>query len=108
MNPWIAALTGAAVMYVIAVIITLVDEPVVDDVFVAPLDFVYQIIMFIPVFVWGLFRHVAIPVNKDRQKDPFIQRMIKESWKITPQLYFHHDKKARRICNRFFFFRLEK
>lgn len=36
MNPWIAALIGAVIMYVTAVIITLIDETAVDDVFVAP------------------------------------------------------------------------
>lgn len=106
MNPWIAALIGAAIMYIIGAIITLVDEPVTDDIFVAPLDFVYQVIMFIPVCIWGMFRHVVIPVNK--QENPFVQEVIEKSWKITPRLYFHHDKKASRIHNKFFFFRLEK
>lgn len=108
MNPWIAGLIGAAIMYVIAVIITTIDEYWVDEKFVAPLDALLLVILFIPMCVWGLFRHVVTPIKKDRQQDSFVKNVIADSVKITPSLYFHHDKKAKRLCNKFFFFRLEK
>lgn len=106
MNPWIAALIGAGVMYVIGCVVTAVDEYWLDDIFVTPANFLFMVVSFPFVIIYGLFRHMVIPV--DRQKNPFVQEVIDESWKIAPGLYFHHDKKAKRVCNKFFFFRLAK
>lgn len=108
MNPWIAALIGAGAMYLVAVIITLIDEPWVDDKFTAPLEFLLEAIIFIPVVIWKFFRWTVVPISLERQKDKWVQSVIAESTRLTPTIYFHHDKKAKSWTNKFFLFRLEK
>lgn len=106
MNSWTATLAGAAVMYVIASIVTLADEYWLDDKFLAPFSFVGIVVMFIPCMVWGFIRHVVSPVPEKDNK--FLQDLIRDSKRIAPNLYYCHDPKAKSLPNRHFLFRVKK
>lgn len=106
MNSWTAALAGAAVMYVIASIVTIADEYRLDNVFLAPICFVVMAITFIPCMVWGFIRHVVSPVPE--QDNEFLQGLIRDSKRIAPNLYYCHDAKAKSLPNRHFLFRVKK
>lgn len=108
MNPWVAALIGAGVMYVIACIVTLVDELWLDEKFTAVFCGVAIVLMFIPCMMWGMFRHVITPVTVSAKNRSFVQETIADSKEVFPGLYFHHDKKAQSLPHRYFLFRLKK
>lgn len=108
MNNWLAALLGAAVMYVIACLVTIADEYWLDDKFCAPFSAVGIVVMFLPCMFWGLFRHLVKPVEVGPQNKDFISQLITDSKQVFPGVYFCHDKNAKRLPNKFFFFRLKK
>lgn len=108
MNPFIAGLIGAAIMYLISAIVTLVDEWWLDDAYVAPASALFIVIVAPPICIWKFIRNVCVPITPERQKDKFVQDVIADSVQILPRIYFHHDKKAKAIGNKFFLFRLAK
>lgn len=108
MSPLIAGLIGAGVMYVVAVGVTVIDHPAMDDIFVAPLNGLLCAATFIPVLVWTFIKHVVEPVPLYKQKNPMVCEIIRNSTKIAPNLYFHVDKETKKLTRKIFLFRLEK
>lgn len=104
----IGLLVGAAGMYVVAAALTMVDEEWVDNVFTTPFCAAGIMIIFPFVFLWKLVRNVVRPVSVERQKSKDIQEIIRSSTQVLPGIYFYHDKKATRLVNKNFFFRLKK
>lgn len=108
MNPLIAALIGAGIMYLIGVVVTVIDHPAMDDIFVAPINGLLCAAAFIPVLVWTFIKNVIKPVPLYKQGNAMVSEIIRNSTKIGPNLYFHFDRETKNLAKKVFLFRLEK
>jgi len=66
------------------------------------LEILLEIILFIPVLLWKLFRNVIKPVKSEAIQN---LKLWDDSVHVFGPIYFCHDKKAKRIVNRCFFYR---
>ena len=69
------------------------------------LEIILEIILFPFVFLWKLFRNVSKPVKLEAIQN---LKLMDDSTHLFGSIYFCHDKKAKRIVNKFFFCRVEK
>lgn len=67
------------------------------------LDIILEIILFPFVFLWKLFRHCIRPVELERIQN---LKLMDDSTHLFGSIYFCHDKTAKRIVNKFFFYRV--
>ena len=69
------------------------------------LDIILEIILFPFIFLWKLFRHCIRPVELERIQN---LKLMDDSTHLLGSIYFCHDKTAKRIANKFFFYRAKK
>lgn len=69
------------------------------------LDIILEIILFPFLFLWKLFRNVIRPVKSDAIQN---LKLMDDSTHLFGSIYFCHDKTAKRIVNKFFFYRVKK
>lgn len=67
------------------------------------LDIILEIILFPILFLWKLFRNVIRPVKSDAIQN---LKLMDDSTHLFGSIYFCHDKTAKRIVNKFFFYRV--
>lgn len=67
------------------------------------LDIILEIILFPFLFLWKLFRNVIRPVKSDAIQN---LKLMDDSTHLFGSIYFCHDKTAKRIVNKFFFYRV--
>lgn len=65
------------------------------------LRIVFEIVFFIPIFLWKLFRNVNKPVKSEAIQN---LKLKDDSVHVFGNIYFCHDKKAKSILNKFFFY----
>ena len=66
-------------------------------------EVILEIILFPFLFVWRLFRNVAKPVKLQAVKN---LKLWEHSFHVIGSIYLCHDKKAKRILNKWFFYRV--
>ena len=66
---------------------------------------ILEIILFPFIFLWKLFRHCIRPVELERIQN---LKLMDDSTHLFGSIYFCHDKTAKRIANKFFFYRVKK
>ena len=69
------------------------------------LDIILEIILFPFIFLWKLFRNVIRPVKSEAIQN---LKLWDDSVHVVGRIYFCHDKTAKRIVNKFFFYRVKK
>ena len=69
------------------------------------LDIILEIILFPFIFLWKLFRNVIRPVKSEAIQN---LKLMDDSTHLFGSIYFCHDKTAKRIVNKFFFYRVKK
>ena len=69
------------------------------------LDIILEIILFPFLFLWKLFRNVIRPVKSEAIQN---LKLMDDSTHLFGSIYFCHDKTAKRIVNKFFFYRVKK
>ena len=69
------------------------------------LEIILEIILFPFVFLWKLFRNVSKPVKLEAIQN---LKLMDDSTHLFGSIYFCHDKKAKKITSKFFFYRVEK
>lgn len=69
------------------------------------LDIILEIILFPFFFLWKLFRNVIRPVKSEAIQN---LKLWDDSVHVVGPIYFCHDKTAKRIINKFFFYRVKK
>ena len=69
------------------------------------LDIILEIILFPFLFLWKLFRNVIRPVKSEAIQN---LKLMDDSTHLFGSIYFCHDKTAKRIINKFFFYRVKK
>lgn len=69
------------------------------------LDIILEIILFPFFFLWKLFRNVIRPVKSEAIQN---LKLMDDSTHLFGSIYFCHDKTAKRIVNKFFFYRVKK
>ena len=69
------------------------------------LDIILEIILFPFIFLWKLFRNVIRPVKSEAIQN---LKLWDDSVHVVGPIYFCHDKTAKRIVNKFFFYRVKK
>ena len=67
------------------------------------LDIILEIILFPFIFLWKLFRNVIRPVKSEAIQN---LKLMDDSTHLFGSIYFCHDKTAKRIVNKFFFYRV--
>lgn len=67
------------------------------------LDIILEIILFPFIFLWKLFRNVIRPVKSEAIQN---LKLWDDSVHVVGPIYFCHDKTAKRIANKFFFYRV--
>ena len=67
------------------------------------LEIVLTIVLFPFVFLWKLFRHVIRPVESERIQN---LKLMDDSTHLFGSIYFCHDKTAKRLVNKCFFYRI--
>ena len=67
------------------------------------LDIILEIILFPFLFLWKLFRNVIRPVKSEAIQN---LKLMDDSTHLFGSIYFCHDKTAKRIVNKFFFYRM--
>lgn len=67
------------------------------------LDIILEIILFPFIFLWKLFRNVIRPVKSEAIQN---LKLMDDSTHLFGPIYFCHDKTAKRIVNKFFFYRV--
>ena len=67
------------------------------------LDIILEIILFPFIFLWKLFRNVIRPVKSEAIQN---LKLMDDSAHLFGSIYFCHDKTAKRIVNKFFFYRV--
>ena len=67
------------------------------------LDIILEIILFPFLFLWKLFRNVIRPVKSEAIQN---LKLWDDSVHVVGPIYFCHDKSAKRIANKFFFYRV--
>lgn len=67
------------------------------------LDIILEIILFPFFFLWKLFRNVIRPVKSEAIQN---LKLWDDSVHVVGPIYFCHDKTAKRIVNKFFFYRV--
>ena len=67
------------------------------------LDIILEIILFPFLFLWKLFRNVIRPVKSEAIQN---LKLMDDSTHLFGSIYFCHDKTAKRIVNKFFFYRV--
>ena len=78
-----------------------IELPVVIIEFVVEL--LLEIILFPFIFLWRLCRNVIRPVKSEAVQN---LKLWEHSTHLVGPIYFCHDKKAKRIVSKFFFFRV--
>lgn len=71
----------------------------------AIVEIILEAILFPFIFLWKLFRNVNKPVKLEAIQN---LKLMDDSTHLFGSIYFCHDKKAKRIVNKFFFYRVEK
>ena len=69
------------------------------------LEIILEIILFPFLFLWKLFRNVIRPVKSEAIQN---LKLWNDSVHVVGPIYFCHDKTAKRIVNKFFFYRVKK
>lgn len=69
------------------------------------LEIILEIILFPFIFLWKLFRNVIRPVKSEAIQN---LKLMDDSTHLFRSIYFCHDKTAKRIANKFFFYRVKK
>ena len=69
------------------------------------LEIILEIILFPFIFLWKLFRNVIRPVKSEAIQN---LKLMDDSTHLFGSIYFCHDKTAKRIANKFFFYRVKK
>lgn len=69
------------------------------------LEIILEIILFPFLFLWKLFRNVIRPVKSEAIQN---LKLWNDSVHVVGPIYFCHDKTAKRIANKFFFYRVKK
>ena len=69
------------------------------------LEIILEILLFPFIFLWKLFRNLSKPVKLEAIQN---LKLMDDSTHLFGSIYFCHDKKAKRIVNKFFFYRVEK
>ena len=69
------------------------------------LEIILEIILFPFIFVWKLFRNVIRPVKSEAIQN---LKLWDDSTHLFGSIYFCHDKTAKRIVNKIFFYRVKK
>lgn len=69
------------------------------------LEIILEIILFPFIFLWKLFRNVIRPVELERIQN---LKLMDDSTHLLGSIYFCHDKTAKRIANKIFFYRAKK
>lgn len=67
------------------------------------LEIILEIILFPFIFLWKLFRNVIRPVKSEAIQN---LKLMDDSTHLFGSIYFCHDKTAKRIVNKFFFYRV--
>lgn len=67
------------------------------------LDIILEIILFPFIFLWKFFRNVIRPVKSEAIQN---LKLMDDSAHLLGSIYFCHDKTAKRIVNKFFFYRV--
>ena len=67
------------------------------------LDIILEIILFPFFFLWKLFRNVIRPVKSEAVQNLNLWKRAKH---VVGPIYFIYDNKAKRIVNKFFFYRV--
>ena len=67
------------------------------------LEIILEIILFPFIFLWKLFRNVIRPVKSEAVQNLNLWKRAKH---VAGSIYFCHDKTAKRIANKFFFYRV--
>lgn len=65
-------------------------------------EIILEIILFPFIFLWRLFRNVIKPVKSEAVQN---LKLWEDSVHVVGPIYLCHDKKAKRIVNRWFFYR---
>lgn len=65
-------------------------------------EIILGIVLFPFVFLWRLFRNVIKPVKSEAIQN---LKLWDDSVHVVGPIYFCHDKKAKRIVSKFFFYR---
>ena len=81
--------------------INFIEFPVVVFEFI--IEAILEIILFPFIFLWKLFRHCIRPVELERIQN---LKLMDDSTHLFGSIYFCHDKTAKRIVNRIFFYRV--
>ena len=68
-------------------------------------EIILRVLLFPFIFFWKLFRNVNKPVKLESIQN---LKLMDNSTHLFGSIYFCHDKKAKRIVNKFFFYRVEK
>lgn len=66
-------------------------------------EIILEIILFPFIFLWKLFRNVIRPVKSEAIQN---LKLWNDSVHVVGPIYFCHDKTAKRIVNKFFFYRI--
>ena len=67
------------------------------------LEIVLTIVLFPFVFLWKLFRNVIKPVKSEAIQN---LKLWSDSVHVVGPIYFCHDKEAKRLANKCFFYRI--
>lgn len=67
------------------------------------LEIILEIILFPFIFLWKLFRNVIRPVKSEAIQN---LKLWDDSVHVVGPIYFCHDKSAKRITSKFFFYRV--
>lgn len=67
----------------------------------AIVEIILEIILFPFIFLWKLFRNVIKPVKSEAIQN---LKLWEDSVHVVGPIYLCHDKKAKRILNKFFFY----
>lgn len=68
----------------------------------AIVEIILEIILFPFIFVWKLFRNVIKPVKSEAVQN---LKLWEDSVHVVGPIYLCHDKRAKRIVNKWFFYR---
>lgn len=66
-------------------------------------EIILEILLFPFVFLWKLFRNVSKPVKLEAIQN---LKLMDDSTHLFGSIYFCHDKKAKKITSKFFFYRV--
>ena len=68
-------------------------------------EIILEILLFPFVFLWKLFRNLSKPVKLEAIQN---LKLMDDSTHLFGSIYFCHDKTAKRIVNKIFFYRVKK